>query len=224
MILLIRPDIDSQRIAPDFQNLGHKVIISPLLKIHFQTVVVPKCDAVCLSSKNAIHALKKLSKNTPLYCVGEYTSTILKGLGFETVIEAPTALDLLEILRRKEPRSNILYLSGEISTLDFSNHLPHCHKLICYKVITQKDFSPEALKALQENHITHIPLYSIRSFKILNQLLVKNKIDLKNIIISALSEEIAKNARGFDFKEVLIARTPTHQSLINLLQDRNNAP
>ncbi|HBN22417.1 MAG TPA: hypothetical protein DD412_04195 [Holosporales bacterium] len=217
MILLIRPENDSQRIAPDFQNLGYKVIISPLLKIHSHKVILPQYDAICLSSKNAIPALKEVSKKTPLYCVGDHTSKTLKELGFETIITAPTALDLLKALRNKKSLGKVLYLAGEVSTLDFSDHLPQCYKLICYDAVAQEDFSPESFKALQEKSITHIPLYSVRSFKILNQLLVKNKIDLKGIRILALSKDIAQQAKGLDFKEVLIARTPTHQALINLL-------
>lgn len=217
MILLTRPESDSQRIAPDFHNLGHKVIMSPLLKIHSLNVILPPHNALCLSSKNAIPVLGKVSKKTPLYCVGTQTSKTLQDKGFESVITAPTAHDLLAILRKKEPRGNLLYLAGDISTLDFSEHLPQCAKLICYNAIAQEGFSPDALDALKEKRITHIPLYSVRSFKILNQLLVKNKIDLGCIRILALSEDIAKYAESFDFKEVLIAKAPTHNALINLL-------
>jgi len=217
MILLTRPEPDSQRIASDFQNKGHQTLISPLLKIQFHDVTLPAFDAICLSSKNAILPLKNVSKKTPLYCVGNDTAKTLNDLGFKNLTTAPTALELLEILHQQEPLGNLLYLSGKISNLDFSKHLSPCHKVICYDALAQNNFSPEALKALQEKRITHIPLYSVRSFEILNQLLVKNKIDLRGIIALALSDKIAKHAKGFDFKEVLIARTPTHQALINLL-------
>lgn len=217
MILLTRPESDSQRIASDFQTLGHNVIISPLLKIHTHQVALPQHDAICLSSQNAIPALINVSKKTPLYCVGEQTSRKLQDLGFETVVTSPTALELLKILCSQNSFSSLLYLAGKYSSLDFSEHLPQCCKLICYDAIAQEDFSPKALKALQEKSITHIPLYSVRSFEILNQLLMKNKIDLKGIKLLALSEEIARHTKGFDFKEVLIARRPIHQALINLL-------
>ncbi len=224
MILLTRPEPDSKRVAPDFQNLGYQVMISPVLKIIPHPIVLPKHDALCFSSKNALPALKNVSKNTPIYCVGSHTLESLKDRGFCNVTTAPTARQLLEKLRIENPFKNLLYLAGNVSSLDFSEHLSSCHKLICYEAIAQKTFSSNALKALQEKHITHIPLYSERSIKILNQLLMKNKIDFKNIILLALSQDIAKQAEAFDFKEILIAADPTHQSLLNLLVGYKNDP
>ena len=115
MILLTRPEPDSQRIASDFQSRGHKTLISPLLKIQPNDVTLPPFDAICLSSKNAIFSLKSVSKKTPLYCVGNDTEKTLNDLGFKNLTTAPTALDLLEILRQQEPLGNLLYLSGKIS-------------------------------------------------------------------------------------------------------------
>lgn len=224
MILLIRPEQDSQRIAPDFQNLGYDVISSPLLHIHHKEVALPHHHTLCLSSKNTLFALKSLPKKTPIYCVGVHVADSLKDLGFCHVVTAPTAQELLEMLQEDMSLKTILYLAGEVSTLDFSKHILHCHKVICYEAIAQDTFSPEALSALQKEQITHIPLYSMRSFKILIKLLIKNKIDLGRIILLALSQDIANQAEHFDFKGVLIAKVPTHQSVLNLIVGCKNAP
>lgn len=224
MILLTRPFQDAQRIAPDFENLGHDVLISPLLKIIHHDIAIPSCDALCLSSQNALPSVKDTHKKTPIYCVGTHTSNALKSLGFSEVISTPTAQELLKILRHETSFRRMLYLAGEISTLDFSKHLPCCHKIVCYDAIAQDAFSPEALAALQNNQMTYIPLYSMRSFEILIKLLMKNEIDLGRIIILALSQDIANQAQEFDFKEILIAKGPTHDSLLNLLIGYKNAP
>ncbi len=210
-VLLTRPQRDSERIAPDFKELGYEVIISPVLGIKHFDIIVPPYDLICLSSKNALPVLQNIPKNTPLFCVGSYTKQLIQDMGFSTITMAPTAKDLYALLKAQPGK--ILYLSGAITTLDFSEHLKNCTKVICYEATPLKSFSVDVFK----KSITHIPLYSARSAELLHKLLRKNKINLRGITILALSIEIANIVKDFDFKEILTSANPTHQSLLTLL-------
>ena len=210
-VLLTRPQKDSERIAPDFKTLGYEIIISPILDIKNFDVTLPPHDIICLSSKNAIPALQNVPKNTPLFCVGSHTKRLTQNLGFSTITTAPTAKDLCALLKAQPGK--ILYLAGALTTLDFSERLKNCTKVICYEAVPLNTLTVDVLK----NPITHIPLYSMRSAELLHKLLRKNKINLGGITILALSIEIAQSVKDFDFKEILIAANPTHQSLLTLL-------
>ena len=195
-ILLSRPLEDSKRIAPDFERLGYAVVISPVLHIKQLDVTLPEHDIICLSSKNALPALKNISKKTPIFCVGHYTQQCLRVLGFQNITHATTAQKLLPQLAQQSGK--VLYLAGEVATLDFSAHLPQCQKLICYEAIAVDTLKKE----ISHTSITHIPFYSLRSAQLLHKLLIKNKLDLKGITALALSTDIANAIKDFDFKEI----------------------
>ena len=225
-ILLTRPLKDSKRIAPDFEELGYETALSPVLEINYFDfdfdLPLPPHDIICLSSQNALPALKEVAKDTPLFCVGVYTKKCLQDLGFHHLTSAPTAKELHTLLTQQ--RGKILYLAGTVTRFDFSDHLPNCQKLICYEATPLTHLNKE----IHFKQITHIPFYSLRSAELLNKLLIENKINLGSMTALALSKDIAEALKAttqntYNFKEILTAETPTHQGIIALLkQGRHN--
>jgi uroporphyrinogen-III synthase len=228
-ILLTRPLEDALRITPDFEELGFHVLLNPIIEIvsldpHTLPVPLKNIEALCVTSRNALPALtraplKELSRDIPCYCVGKRTATDLEDLGFNFIDCAPSARDLLHLLQQTLTKNQTtLYLAGTVASVDFSQELPQCHKIICYDAKPTRTLLPEVQKAFQYTMITHIPLYSARSAALLNKLLTHFKVNLKGVTLCVLSAALANTLQGWDVKEIRIAKEPTHKGLLDLIQ------
>lgn len=216
LLLLTRPLADAQRTLADFEALGYEVLCSPVVEIYPLMVQISPHDILCISSKNALHTLKEIPKTTPIFCVGSQTLQSLQERGFNTITQAPTAKDLLSLLPTE---GRILYLSGDVFTLNFAEALENCERLQCYTTKPLEDLTLQARQAFETMAFIHAPVYSERSGELLHKLLCKNKVSLEGIKTIALSQKVAATLRDLGFTTILTARTSTHRGILEILQE-----
>jgi uroporphyrinogen-III synthase len=188
-ILLTRTEELSLPIAQQIKNEGHKAIIQPLFSVSYQENLQPanqQIQGVLITSANAIFALEKLkiAKNIQILAVGDVTASKIKNLGYKNVIAAQnSAQSLLELAQEKlQPNLGlILYLSGEIITLNLAERLQkmgsHCQRIVTYRTIERKELSKETIAAIENGDINEIWLYSQNSGKIFAKLAKKHRLE-----------------------------------------------
>ena len=187
-ILLTRPLKSSQKIA---KNLAHKNIsslVQPLFSIIQVKNLQPETrflQAVLITSSAAVFALKKLAINLNILIltVGEKTAAAAKKLGYKNVLAANNSAALLLDLALEKLSANqglVLYLSGEIITLDLAKELNEkdflAEKIVVYKTVEKENFSIKTISEIQSGNIAEVWLYSKNSAKIFYKLAGKHNL------------------------------------------------
>lgn len=229
--ILTRPLEASLYLASFIKDVGHDILIDPMLEIEFieKNFDIKEINAFILTSRYAAHALLKthsanLLQNKIFFCIGIATGNILKNYGFNNVYCANgTSVDLLKIITKLSIKNNkFLYIRGR----DISNDI--CKTLnkfglfakeeIVYKAKSAIKLSKETISAINDNDIDGIIFYSKRSAKIFMKLIKINQLSNKTSIICAycLSEDIADILREFNMK-VKVAKYPMNIEIIKLI-------
>ena len=219
-ILLTRPQEASQKIA---QNLAKKNLLSliqPLFSIiqinNFQPIN-QKIQAVLISSSSAIFALEKLllTKDILVFAIGEKTALEIKKLGYQNILIANnSAASLLNLALKNLSKSQglILYLSGEIITLDIAEKLREqnfeAKRIVTYKTKEAASFSSSTIEEIKQEKIGEVWIYSKNSLRIFYKLAKKHNLleCLSRIKILCLTKEIADLAYEMNFLQTGIIK------------------
>lgn len=232
LMLITRAEVDSKRLARSLKAMGVKSMISPLIQIEPLNITDIKSwcfQSVILTSRNAVHALKflDLEKSIPIYCVGDRTSSTVISFGFSNVYSAAgNSIDLLNLfLEKSNPEDGaVLYLSGEETSglieRELRNYGFDIEKRISYKALAANSLTKPALKALRGSEICGIFIFSPRSAIILIDLLCKSGLQAAVEKASAycLSEAVAKEASRISWTNILVAKEPTQESVLELVR------
>lgn len=191
------------------------VVCEPLFEV--KKVNIEKLNqnfgAIIITSKNAIESLLSYNfdKNIKIFCVGKKTANEVKKFGFLNIEFAvdENALSLMSLIVENYQAKNlpILYLHGEIITLDFAkelqNHNMVVKKILCYKTL-EKDFSDEFLHFCQNNSFDYILVFSQNSAKIFANLAQKHNLIkfFNNSKILGFSNKICDILIKSNFKKV----------------------
>lgn len=219
-ILLTRPQEASQKIA---QNLAKKNLLSliqPLFSIiqinNFQPIN-QKIQAVLISSSSAIFALEKLllKKDILVFAIGEKTALEIKKLGYQNILIANnSAASLLNLALKNLSKSQglILYLSGEIITLDIAEKLREqnfeAKRIVAYKTKEAASFSTSTIEEIKQEKIGEVWIYSKNSLRIFYKLAKKHNLleCLSRIKILCLTKEISDLAYEMNFLQTGIIK------------------
>jgi uroporphyrinogen-III synthase len=174
-ILLTRPLEDCSEMILKFKSLGHQVSHLPLLtiekKIH-EEINFSDFGAIIFTSANAVKFLdlNKLDKNILCFCVGEITEKKVRVAGFQNTIAAEgNVLNLKELILQNYETKNkpLLYISGEIISVDLDHHLLNegysVKRIINYKVSHNEKFDENFIKELKQNMPDIVYVYSQNS-------------------------------------------------------------
>lgn len=162
LILLTRPQEESEALAEQLEKRGIKTLIAPLLHIERVAYKLPeeKPDGIIITSRHAIYAVPENWHDVPFYVVGEATVKSLQETGaYQIAAQAPTVEALLPLL---EGQQKLLYLSGE----HISHEVPIAERVIVYRA-KQAESLPENIRtALAYSEIDAVMLFSARTAKI----------------------------------------------------------
>ena len=187
-ILITRPQKISEKIAQDLAERNIPSLIQPLfsiVKIEDLQPLKTNPQAILITSSSALFALEKLqiAKKTLIISVGQITSRNLKKLGYQNIITANNnAASLLEIVLEKLDQNSgeIIYLSGEIITLDLAKELQkkgfQAQRIIVYKTLEIEEFSSQTISSIKQGEISEVWLYSKNSAKIFHKLIKKHNL------------------------------------------------
>jgi len=174
-ILLTRPLEDCSEMILKFKSLGHQVSHLPLLiieKKNHEEINFSDYGAIIFTSANAVKFLdlNKLDRNTLCFCVGEITEKKVRGAGFQNTIAAEgNVLNLKELILQNYASKNkpLLYISGEIISVDLDHHLLNegynVKRIINYKASHNEKFDENFIKELKGNMPDIVYVYSQNS-------------------------------------------------------------
>jgi len=174
-ILLTRPLEDCSEMILKFKSLGHQVSHLPLLNIekkNHEEINFSDYGGIIFTSANAVKFLdlNKLDKDILCFCVGEITEKKARGAGFQNTIAAEgNVLNLKELILQNYMSKNkpLLYISGEIISVDLDNHLLNegynVKRIINYKVSHNEKFNENFIKELKANIPDMVYVYSQNS-------------------------------------------------------------
>lgn len=196
-----------------FQNTDYNIIDSGLLSVeelNFKLELTDKYHII-ITSMNAIFALEKLhiAKDIKIFTAGDNSANILQNLGYKNIIAGDnSASSILENIisdKNINKNDNIIYLSGELITLDLSEELKKrgyqsIRKKI-YKIKAKDNFSNEIIKKLQNKEIQAIALFSKNAFDVFNNLCQKNNLEFlfPHLTLFTISQNIAQYCREKQF-------------------------
>ena len=174
-ILLTRPLEDCSEMILKFKSLGHQVSHLPLLMVekkNHEEINFSDYGGIIFTSANAVKFLdlNKIDKNILCFCVGEITEKKVRGAGFQKTIAAEgNVLNLKELILQNYASKNkpLLYISGEIISVDLDHHLLNegysIKRIINYKVSHNEKFDENFIKELKANLPDIVYVYSQNS-------------------------------------------------------------
>ena len=218
-ILLTRPQELSQKIAQDLAKKNLSSLIQPLFSIIQIDNLPPikKLQAVLITSQNAVFALTKLAiaKDILVLTIGKKTAFEAKKLGYQNIISANnSAASLLDLAITTLTKGDglILYLSGEIITLDLTKKLQDlgfkAKKIMVYKTKESQNLLPKTIDEITSGSVAEIWFYSKRTAEIFYKLAKKHHLlgCLPQIKILCFSKAIANFAQAIGFLNINIIK------------------
>ncbi|MGQ0528194.1 MAG: uroporphyrinogen-III synthase [Alphaproteobacteria bacterium] len=168
LILLTRPQAESQIIADILQAKGYLTFIEPMLTLKGLPYVQPdwnKYAGLILTSLHALHGIKG-NPDIPVYIVGKRSADAAKEKGFKNIQAVGPVVDfLIAALKKQKDDKPFLYLRGKNVTAPLHVLLPHLkiEDQIVYDMQPVSAFSPECLKLLRGNQVDATLFFSRRS-------------------------------------------------------------
>ncbi len=192
-ILLTCTDVIAQRIISATNASGHTILHHPMLKIEplevDPSIIASTPKALLITSHYALKAAEHWKK-LPLYVIGSQLAQQAQTIGFNVVNVGQSISDLIPHL---PPRT--LYLRGEHISQPIETQ-----QIICYRA---------HLLPLNESKIFDaITLFSAR---------VANSLPFIDASILCMSQRVANAAPQNLKSKIVIAKQPTHQSMIDLI-------
>lgn len=234
-ILLTRPLHQSARSADRLRNLGHEVLIEPLLQIHQLDTQLPagRFDGIILTSSNAVppldrHWPRSDRDNVPVLATGESTRKTAAAIGFSntTSVGGSARTIITELpgwLKQQGLTSgpDLLYPGAETLSVDLTTELSRSGVTCCnwpvYRSIPVKQLSPALVQAFQQGKIGLTLLYSARTASAFARLVSHHNISLDTIATAALSEQVKIALPRSMSAGCRVARNPDENSLFDLI-------
>ena len=229
-ILVTRPEPGGAETAARLAALGFQPILAPSLVLTPRPVILPRCQAVLLTSRAGARALPAPIPGLPVLAVGGATAALARAAGWTPVLAAEGNAESLTALAMKhlDPAGQPLLLAvGAGYALDLAQVL----RAAGFRVIRRVAYSaapatrlPEpALAALSQGSVTTILFHSPRSASCAITLFrdaghAASLARLAAIVISPrVASAAAKALAPLTWREIRIAAAPGEDALLALL-------
>jgi len=235
-VLITRPQESATFLAHQLRELGHHVIVDPLIEIiplaldlYSQFPPLSSFEAVITTSQQAIRCLSTLTplRDFPLWCVGSASAKVAKDLGFQTIyIAEGSAKDLITKLIKTMgpfPSKPILHASGDVIRTNVVEALSKkgipAQRVILYKTKEANTLSPESFQALKLNVLDAALFFSPRTGRIFQNLCRLSNLEhhCKTVMAVCLSHSIKTAIQNLPWKKIRIAKKTTTDDLLMAL-------
>lgn len=176
-VLITRPIEDSKLLAEELKKLGIASFIEPMF--HVKHILkglddsdLKLFDGTVFTSRHAVRSLPRL-KDLPCFVVGESTALEVKQNGFSNVLVAKGNVEsLLAMIQGyySGRECRLLYLRGEIITLDIAQFLSKQNTVVEEQIVYKTDeiitLSSELVKKILTGDIKTAVFFSLNTAKI----------------------------------------------------------
>lgn len=232
-VLLTRPLEDAQRTARALEDKGIGTLIAPIMTIRMlETGVISLngVQAILLTSANGARALAESTaeRALPVLAVGDATAREARSFGFERVHSAGGDVhDLARLVTRcLEPAGGPLFhvagrdVAGDLQGLLEADGFT-VRRQVLYSSEVAEDLPEQARRALLDAEIDAALFFSPRSAKAFAELVEHSPVaaECARVIAYCLSEAVAKAIGELTWRDVKVARDPTFDDLLQLVEE-----
>lgn len=231
-VLLTRPEVDARATASVLRDLGHDVMVDPVLDIRFTDALRPDLDGVShwlATSRNGVRALVHFDadRSVPLLAVGSSTAALAREEGFSTVHDANGDVsDLIRLVRQQVPADGgiLFHAAGSEVSGDLAAALAgvgyRVRRQVLYAAVPAGALRPETLAALDNHAVDAVLFYSPRSAACFAALVAASgRLDeCRSVAACCISQRAAVALQNISFRRVLAAPRPRQSDLLDLLQ------
>ncbi|MCE2510894.1 MAG: uroporphyrinogen-III synthase [Alphaproteobacteria bacterium] len=233
LVLLTRPQEDSESLATLLKARGIASLIEPMLTIRPCADVrlsTRDVQALLLTSANGARFLAKAisERDLPVYVVGNATAETARSLGFKKVHSAAgDARALADLVAdRVDPTAgSLLHVAGKTLAGDLATALAargyDVRRKTLYETTPAMGISPVATKAFQEGKISAVLFFSPRTAGAFVRLACEAGLApyCKRVVALCLSPAVAKAADTIRWQALQVSTHPDVNSLLHDLDD-----
>jgi uroporphyrinogen-III synthase len=223
--IVTRPEPDASAFADALSARGIAAIVSPVMRIAFETAP-PSLDgvrALAFTSANGVRAYARLGLPTglPAYVVGEATAAEARAAGLMRVcVSGGEVAHLAAQISKAHQDGDLLYVAGHDRANDLAALVRRrggrCRTAVLYRAVALPALSPQAARALREaDGSLWVTLFSVRTAKLF--LSHARGLDRYRVNCACLSAAIA-DAAGGGWRRVAIAADSSSLSLIESIR------
>ncbi len=228
LVLLTRPQAESEVFAALLRQRGLQSFIEPMLTIVSQPVRIPDLSdtqGLVFTSANGIRIFSELSaeRHLPVYTVGRESALAAIEAGFENIISGEGGVDGLLPLMDKEALvrngRRLLYLSGADKSRTFSVPGIEVENIVIYKAVATDSFTASFIQTLQSGKITDALFFSARTAQAFTRLLTESDRtnDVRTIRALCISVAVLECVRHLPWADVRVAVKPGRRGMLELL-------
>ncbi len=232
LIVVTRPQADSERTAAVLRARGHEVLVAPLLQVEPMAIdFFSSWGGVIITSSNAPgaianHSAREKLINLPLYAVGKRSADAARQAGFSDVTAAGGDVhDLVRLIaaRRADAAAPLLYLAGEDRAADLIAELVArgiaAEMAIVYRtvIVPFPSALTAALKAGEVDAVLHFSKRSAENYVAGGRRagIIKQALAVRHL---CLARPIAEPLSGAGADSIAVASRPDEAALIALLE------
>jgi len=232
-LLLTRPQLESDVLARRLRDLGHDVLIEPMLSIeNAQDARIDSTNpqAIIITSINGARAFSNHAQagqfsDTPVYTVGSATADELGN--FNVVHKGSDGVEALRNIicaELKPEDGSVLYIRGAHVAGDLARDLGasgfKVDQVVIYTAVETFAFSQSVVNGFENNLIDGVLLFSPRTAATFSKLAINAGLikKLEGVTFYCLSKNVSDNIQLGDMqgrRQVVIATQPTTVDLIN---------
>jgi uroporphyrinogen-III synthase len=233
-VLITRPVDEAQRTANRLHALGHDTLIAPVLRIEALSDAVigdGPWGGVLMTSGNAARALMTHARwhdltPLPLFAVGRQTAEAARLAGFALIDSSGgDSADLVRLVsaRVKDRALPLLYLAGSDVARNIAGDLAErgllVETVVLYRACAAGTFSDDVGHAIRAGEVDGVLHYSRRSTAIFVDCARAGGMlaEVRTLMHACLSERAAEPLREIGATNILVARRPDEEALIDLL-------
>ncbi len=233
VILITRAIEHAAATQKDVEALGASTLLDPMMDIQPITGVEPisaTTSALIITSRNALVGIKALenAETLPMFIVGKETAALFKAAGFKNIAAtAEQSADLPRLIKASvQPNAGaLLHITSEHAHTEFYEPLLDAgfgiDQRLVYTANAVKQFDAATLNALEQSKLAGVLFYSARTADIFNTLITAAGLqgNTKRLRAFCLSDSIAASLDKTAWKSVFVAKSPTHQAMMDCLRD-----
>ena len=221
-LVVTRPKPDGPRLAARLEQLGHHVMLAPLMTVEFDkcaTLPAGPWQAVLATSANGLRAIEQIGhlhqlRNLPVLAVGPASAGLAARLGFSKVHSADgNVADLCKLVRQtlNPQHGRLLYLTGASRAgdlqADLAEHGYAVDRLELYAAVPASELPSETRAALAGREVDAVLLYSPRTARIWSDLIRLACLEeqLSTVVHVCLSQAVADSVKSSLDQDLTIA-------------------
>jgi len=231
VILLTRPQAQSEALAEPLRALGWTPLIAPMLTLEILPpppgfeAMVETAGALAFTSANGVRAFEAASprRESPVYAVGDATETAARETGFSATRSAAGDADALSRLIVSDPPDGpILHIRGEHGRGDLAARLNAvgiaATEAVLYAMRPADALPEEAAQALAAGRVQAASFYSPRTAHIFAALAKKaNLAPLSAMRAVAISAAAAAPLESLGLRRISIADRPDGVAMLSAI-------